>query len=238
MTAAEPARSAHSADTVWLWRIDLDRRSDRSSVARSARLLSPDELARADRFLSSCHRARFVTRRAALRRILAHTTGEDVASLRFRYGPSGKPQLESSLASFSVSHANGRAVIAVTERCSVGVDIERDRAVDDRCLLARAIFSDDEWCEFDHLGRTSRAFLSGWTRKEALGKATGEGLGGAHAFGVAMGPAARLHWSSARWGAASDWTLHDLSDADYVIALAVRSDRLVVKTSDTESLLT
>ena len=219
-------------DTVRLWRIDLDRCSDRDTIDQAMRVLSADELARADRFRLSCHRSRFIACRAALRRILAHTTGEDAASLRFCYGPSGKPQLKSGLASFSVSHADGRALIAVTEQCSIGVDLERDRAVEDREILARAVFSEDEWKEFEHEGCTSRAFLSGWTRKEALVKATGQGLAGVHAFTVSTGLAAEVRSPSARWGDASDWTLRDVSDSNYIAAIAVRSPCVVVTTSD------
>jgi 4'-phosphopantetheinyl transferase len=219
-------------ETVRLWRIDLDRCSAHDTIGEAMRVLSADELARADRFRLSCHRRRFIACRAALRRILEHTTAEDARALRFGYGPFGQPQLESGLASFSVSHSDGLAVVAVTERCRIGVDLERDRAVADREVLARAVFSEDERKEFEHEGRTSRAFLSGWTRKEALVKATGEGLGGVHAFTVSMGPGAHVRSSSARCGAASDWSLRDVSYSNYVAAIAVRSPRIVVTTCD------
>jgi len=216
-------RWAPTSETVWVWRIDLDRWVDQSAIARYVTILSADELARADRFLSLRHRSRFVTCRAALRIALADVVGDDPPTLRLRYGPHGKPELESCAVRFSVSHSEHHAAIAVTQGCDVGVDIERDRPIDDRRLLARFIFSEQERDEFERANGNSRAFLNGWTRKEAFIKAHGSGMSlPLHQFSVSLDQPARLLRTDFDRGAVNQWTLDDLPVAEgFAAALAL-----------------
>jgi 4'-phosphopantetheinyl transferase len=141
--------------------------------------LSPDEHTRAHTFYFADHRQRFVACRAALRRILGRACGTDPAALQFRYGMFGKPQLAVPRGTdlhFNVSHAAGRALIAVVSGVEVGVDLEALRRVDDVERLARSVFSDAELRELSVAGDKDLTFLRGWTRKEAYAKALGTGL--------------------------------------------------------------
>lgn len=148
-----------------------------------------------------------------MRRTLGQLTGADPAALRFerhcaRCGTAehGKPALVADAAPrFSLSHAGDRVVLAVCPDRPVGVDVESaDRAIDE---LRRLVLHPDE------PPATGLDLLWVWTRKEALLKATGEGLArpmtavdlGAHDLGVGGQP----------------FTVHDLAtDSGYVAAVA------------------
>ncbi len=142
-------------------------------------LLDADERARAARFRFAGHRARFVARRAFLRRVLAGYLAVTPRTIRYRTTGTGRPELDppSSL-NFSTSHSEGLAVVAVAGQHLVGVDIERVRPIWDGIDIARALFARRE---YEHLRATpdeerSVAFLRLWTRKEACVKALGLGL--------------------------------------------------------------
>ncbi len=77
---------------VHVWLADLSRRRD---AARSLRdMLSADESERADRFQLDESRDRYIVARATLRLILGQYLRQNPASLKFSYGPKGKPMLE------------------------------------------------------------------------------------------------------------------------------------------------
>lgn len=199
----------HAPTNIWLWQIDLDGMADADSIAAGIHLLSADELARASRFRRHRDRVRFIVCRATLRRLLADVSGLDAGQLRFRYGSAGKPYLESSELSFSVSHSENRALIAIGSAFVIGVDVEHRRIVEDRCEVAKLAFSEREQRDFAEAGCTSEAFLYRWTRKEALVKATGEGVQAMTDYEVLT-------------DSLSGWTFYDLSDWDSIGTLAVR----------------
>jgi 4'-phosphopantetheinyl transferase len=217
----------NSQHRIDVWFVNLDAAADSSCEG----LLSPDELERAARFHSPVHRRRFVTGRAALRLLLAERAGCDPGILRFRYGPFGKPELDANHADlrFNVSHADGRAVIAVCVSAQVGVDVEPCRPVTDRDGVAKIVFSDDELRELAGAADKDRAFLNGWTRKEAYNKALGTGFSEPlQEFTVSLGEKAALLAPGAGAGGLSDWTLMDVHDAGHVVALAARARNAAV----------
>jgi 4'-phosphopantetheinyl transferase len=103
----------------------------------------------------------------------------DPMSVRFQYGPYGKPSLASeSDVVFNVSHASGLALFAFARRRLLGVDVESlDRAVDAEGLAYR-FFAPDEARDVMSVAQHDRAaaFLNCWTRKESFIKALGDGL--------------------------------------------------------------
>lgn len=181
-----------------------------AGIAAALALLSPDERARAERFLFEQVRNAFVLARAGLRTIIAELADARAEQLRFAYGVQGKPALawpESSLC-FNLAHSGGLAVYAWTAGCAVGVDVERIRAVPEALDLARRFLSPEESEEMEALDASRReaAFFAGWTRKEARIKATGRGLVG-----------------SGDIFSASEWTIHPFAPAPgYAAAVAFR----------------
>jgi 4'-phosphopantetheinyl transferase len=162
-------RSLAGAD---LWRIALDR-----PAPGAAALLSEDERARAARYAFERDRARFVAGRAALRTLLAAYAGRPAQALTFALGAHGKPSLPGG-PPFSFSNSQGAALCAVGGGRELGVDLERLRDVPDAAAVARSAFTPAELAAWRAAGGDGRAaFLRIWTRKEAVLKALGLGLG-------------------------------------------------------------
>ena len=178
-----------------------------------------------DRLTVACALARVVLGR------LVGTPPRDIRidrTCRYCDGPHGKPWLPSTpQVQFSLAHAGDCVVVAVVCDCPVGVDVEEagrlttaevDRmaslvlAAPERAVLARR--PDAE--------RPS-VFTSYWVRKEAVLKATGEGLSAPLDELVVSPPAAGpevLGWAPA--GGRPSLSLHPLHPpSGYAAALAV-----------------
>ena len=150
---------------------EADDRADR-------RLLAPDEEERAARFRKPEHARSFRHRRAFLRRVLGQALDRDPASLAFTVGPHGKPALVGAPLWFNASESQGHTLVGISERRELGVDLELPLDLRDLDRLVRRIFSEDERAVWRGLADSARpaAFYRVWSRKEAILKATGEGL--------------------------------------------------------------
>jgi len=167
---------------VHLWWCGLGGSAEH--IGSIASLLSPAESARAERFGTVALRERWIAGRGALRLVLGSTLGIDPAAVALRRGVRGRPELadDRSGIDFNVSHTRDVALIAIARglgaRTRVGVDIEhRDREVGtDR--LARKFLSPREQATLADLAPELRRqrFLRHWTCKEAMSKATGDGI--------------------------------------------------------------
>jgi len=200
--------SGSAVAVVRLWRLELDLPAER--VQRASRFLTQEEQERERRFRARRDRDRYVAGRGQLREVLAGLTGGHAAELELTTGAFGKPELPGSGLFFNLAHAEGRALLAVTEAGRIGVDLERLHPVADRDLVAERFFAA---AEVDALRRAAPAlrdstFLRCWTRKEAYVKAVGGGLsvplgdfavatGAADAPGIvwSRNPSERLRWS-------------------------------------------
>jgi 4'-phosphopantetheinyl transferase len=198
---------------VALWWCELERTPD--ELAHIATLLSPAELARAARFGTDALRQRWMAGRSALRTVLGRTLGIDPAEVAIVRGARGRPQLAENTAriDFNVSHTRGVALVAVARGVAgtlrVGVDIEhRDRAVGaDR--LARKFLTASERAMLADLPPDLRRqrFLRYWTCKEAMSKATGDGLiAPMRQLDVDLAPAPRLRAGPPPYSP-RDWSL-------------------------------
>ena len=134
-------------------------------------LLDEHERARMGRFRRDADAARYLAAHALTRIVLGHRLDRAPAALTFdrtcRCGaPHGKPTLVGGGPGFSFSHAGAVVGVAVLEGGPVGLDVEPFRALPDLDAMAR------------HVGAPAEpaAFFRAWTRKEALLKATGDGL--------------------------------------------------------------
>jgi 4'-phosphopantetheinyl transferase len=161
-------------------------------------LLAPDERARAERFVFDVHRRRFAAARGLLRELLGRLLEKAPASLRFEYGPHGKPRLRhdpGTALSFNVSHSGERALFAFARGRELGVDIEAVRAEIDHAAIAARFFAEGERRALLELPEAEQApgFFTIWTRKEACVKLLGGGLAiGLDAFEVSLDEPARL----------------------------------------------
>jgi 4'-phosphopantetheinyl transferase len=149
-------------------------------AASDRELLDPDERLRADRFVHESDRTRFILAHAALRLVLARCLGVEPAAIRYERGPQGKPRLAGALqpVEFNMAHSHDLGLVAVTRDRPVGVDVERLRDIADTSSLADSYFSVRERSAIAAAAGWERSprFLQYWTRKEAVIKASGEGL--------------------------------------------------------------
>lgn len=147
-----------------VWWADLDVPAP--VVESLAATLDGDELARAARFRLDHLRRRFVVSHAMVRAVL----GFDGS---FTVGPHGKPALPGG-PHFNLSHSGERAVLAVSAGAEVGVDVERVRSVGPG--VAERIMSPAELAAWRDASDPDRFLIEVWVRKEAVVKATGEGI--------------------------------------------------------------
>ena len=154
--------------------------------------------------------------------VLARYLAVEPRSLTLTRSPLGKPRLLGAPFGFSLAHSGDATLVAITEARDVGVDVERIRAGADRWSLVDHALTPRERLELENVPRARRAdaFLSMWTRKEALLKAAGVGL--------LVDPAlVELDRGSVRdvppaLAPAQDWTVVDIPLPGHVATLAVR----------------
>jgi 4'-phosphopantetheinyl transferase len=165
------------AHTIHIWNASLS--VSPNDVDRYQSVLSADECKRAARFHFDVHRSRFVAGRGILRRLLSRYTGQDPVAIQFRYASNGKPSLRECDLHFNLSHSENRVVFAFTGVAAVGVDVERVRLMPDMTQIAENLFSPVEFQAISAIPDKQRnqAFYRCWTRKEAIIKAIGKGLG-------------------------------------------------------------
>lgn len=171
---------AVDAATVTVFRVPLSQ--PEAVVRRYRALLSPQEIQRADRYRLPHLGEWFAVCRGTLRSILGRLSDTSPEAVEFRYNRHGKPIHQPApggeAIQFSVSHSADLALIAVSPRPALGVDLERvERSIDfDR--LAERFFAPDEVADLRRLADDLRrdAFFRCWTRKEAYIKALGTGL--------------------------------------------------------------
>lgn len=222
-----PAELMLPRGEVHIWRIVLEQPG--WVVDRLRSILSPDELARADRYVIDRDRRHFAVGRGALRVLLSRYLAVAPGDLAFRAGPHGKPALaepEPSL-HFNLSHSHGLALLAVARDRELGIDIEYVRPMPDAESMIVRFFSSRERDDFGRLAQVERltAFFRAWTRKEAYLKALGAGLSLAlDHFDVTLGPdePPRLRRVEGKPDEPARWSFHDLDPhPDYLAALAI-----------------
>ena len=217
---------------VWSLRLDLAR----SEQDRLEASLSTDEAARARRFAHAIDRTRFVCAHGLLRLVLSGYTGAQPWELMFQGAPGSRPRLADHQGPrFSLTHSGSLGLVAVNAAREVGVDLEEIREIGDFEHLAATCFSAVERAALAAVPASRRraAFFAGWTRKEALLKALGEGLSrplGSFDVTLTPGEPARV----LRFAGAPDvprrYTLHSLHPAaGFVGALAVEGRAVTLR---------
>lgn len=195
-------------------------------------LLTPDELARADRFIVDSPRHRFVMGRGSLRLILASYLNCQPREVIFEYGEHGKPTLMNTVAAglrFNASGSYDLAACAVTMDRELGIDIENTRRTKDFDQIVERFFTAAERDAYRRLTTEEKhaAFFRGWTRKEAYLKATGSGLTrplASFEITLAPGDEARLVADERIAGAPQRWTFLDIAPGEHYAGSLVIAD--------------
>ncbi|NLU78266.1 4'-phosphopantetheinyl transferase superfamily protein [Micromonospora sp. HNM0581] len=222
-----------------------------------ARAASPDDpgllsvLTEAERrrhagFTDPQGRALHLTARALTRLVLAGMLDAPASGLHFEAtcrqcgGKHGKPVLSRprSPVTFSVAHSHQWCVVAFAVHAAIGVDIEQI-AISGNRLPLRAL-APAEQAVVDTAEDRTAAFVRYWTRKEALLKATGDGLTVDPATITVTGPQQRadvLSWDHSSAPAQPPHLTDLTAPTGYVGALAAIGVPLVVSCHDGAPLL-
>jgi 4'-phosphopantetheinyl transferase len=215
---------------------------------RLSRLLDQREQERAARIRHDPSRALYVLAHATARLVVSALTGLAPAAVPFTAvcrhcaGPHGRPQVttELGLLRLSISHSGQRVAVAVTRDVDVGVDVER---IELRGAgLPTGVLSPSEQAVLNELPEHEQlpALIRYWTRKEAVLKATGDGLVIAPAALTVSAPSqppALLAWTD-RPFPHTGVELRDLSPGPgYRASLALLAPGMTVREKDATSLI-
>lgn len=209
-------------------------------------LLDEEERHRHARFLRAEDRALFLVSHALTRIVAAHHVSIVPTALRYAHKIAAyeKPRFgdPASALQFSVSHSGARVVVAISRAVRLGVDLERIAATEPEAPLLASVLCETELEAFLGVPPPARAwaFCRYWTRKEAVLKATGDGLEISPARIVVTAPtspAALVRWSGPG-GPADSVYLYDLDAAPgYAASLAALSAQLQCSDHDGGALL-
>lgn len=225
-----PPLAAHQ---VHIWKVALTA-SD-AALRAYRRLLTPEELARADRFYFPDLRLKFAVTRGVLRQLMGQYLGVPPEAPRFRNGPHGKPELDPSSQpaptsarsagmpanarslEFNISHSGEWALMAFAWDMPLGVDLEQQKGQRDFDGLARHSFSPAELAVWQALPTELKVvgFFNAWSRKEAFIKALGMGLyRSLKSFDVSLDPAVPMQLLACRPDPheVNEWRLVPLPD--------------------------
>ena len=167
-----------SGRDVHVWAVPLRMGEERCAELRT--LLSPDEVAKAERIVVPGKREQSIVTRGNLRTLLSAYTGVPAREVSFEYEEQGRPFLADAglCTTFNVTHSGDLALIAVTREGIVGVDVERIDPKVELLAIGKRFFSEAEHAQLRSCREEERplAFFRCWTRKEAVLKARGTGL--------------------------------------------------------------
>lgn len=203
---------------IYVWYADLKADAGRLPLES----LSVEERDRAGKYRFDEDRRHFIMARCFLRSVLSCYLGHEPRDIAFEAGPAGKPGLKSEPPAglrFNMSHSGEIAVVAIACGQEVGVDVELICDPVPELGAIRSYCSRRELAEIDVLAGPDQAamFYRIWTRKEALLKATGEGLGG-------LSPDLEVCSGSYLCRHGKTWHLHDLDLLPrYAAAIAFES---------------
>lgn len=167
-------------DTVHLWHINL--RQPNEVITQLTQVLSANEMQRVKRFVHLADRQASIVSKGSLRSILAQYLNMTAMAITFCQSTTGKPYLQPSLTkqhlTFNISHSHDRAVIAVANNQAVGVDIEYEKRHHNFRAIIKRYFSNSEAAHLLSLSEQTlqSKFVQCWTVKEAIVKASGDGL--------------------------------------------------------------
>jgi 4'-phosphopantetheinyl transferase len=194
------------------------------------KVLAPDELARANRFLEPADRFRSAASRAVLRRFLGYYLDLPPARFQFVHNRFGKPALaeadRAARLNFSVAHSHEHALFGFAAGRPIGVDIEWMRADMQFQDLANGICSPAEIRKLESLpeGPRLQALYECWVLKEAYLKALGVGLSFApQRVGIVFDDrmTAAIPGSRCLLGVRGRWTTLPIDDVTGYAAIAV-----------------
>ena len=180
---------------VELWFLDYAKLSSLSYDWNA--LISTEEHQRANRFHFENDKRSFMIYHACKRLILSHYLHQRPKDIRLSVQEKGKPFLKDSPLTFNLSHTKEMAVLAIARHVEIGVDIEKIKTSAHYLDIAKRFFHPEEYQQLLNIENTEeqqKTFFILWTAKEAILKATGEGItAGLDSFCVQAKPTGLTH---------------------------------------------
>ncbi len=168
---------AEAAPFLHCWHADLAANDAAWGPAEAA--LSGAERARQARFRTGALRQTYGRAHGFLRAVLGKYINLSPNEIEFTAELRGKPALPAPRrVQFNLSYRAGRALLAVSDRCAVGADVETLHPMTDSLALVQELFSPPERAVLRAATGADweELFYTIWTRKEAYAKALGMGL--------------------------------------------------------------
>ncbi|MES2266679.1 MAG: 4'-phosphopantetheinyl transferase superfamily protein [Bacteroidota bacterium] len=159
---------------VHIWRINISQNIKR--LEQFEALLTADEMLRAGKYKQQKDTYRFIVSRGAQRIILGRYLNQEPAQLQFILSDNKKPHLvgvDGNIINYNLSHSGDWVILAIAAT-PVGADVEVIDAAFPFHDILPDNFSEEE---ATFIGTSPDKFFMLWTRKEAILKATGQGLG-------------------------------------------------------------
>jgi 4'-phosphopantetheinyl transferase len=221
-----------------VWRAWLDQ--DDFKQSNHETLLSPAEKVVANKFFFERDRNHYITSRVILRSLLGRYLSIDPGKIAIVRGQHGKPLLDNNplQIEFNLSHSQGLGLFVFTTGNRIGIDIECVLPLSDFNQLAKSFLTPNEMEALSRLPEEIQlqGFYTAWTRKEALAKALGVGIGNIlHKFEVTISPIEEpaINEIDQEITDGSHWKLLDLEpNPSYVAALAVETSEIFLRLYD------
>jgi 4'-phosphopantetheinyl transferase len=178
------------------------------------RILDPTEQQHALTIKNKQMLQRYVGVHARLRILLGDVVNAAPVQLRLHRAEYGKPYLlDYPELTFNLSHTANKLVVAIADKCELGVDIERCKPRKNLAALVDKCFAEEEKNHWQQLpeSQQTQAFYRFWTRKEAFVKATGKGiaLGLKQCVSNPLNPTELLRIPDGH-GLAKEWLISDI----------------------------
>lgn len=172
---------------AWLAPAGLDWRPGQVTVFRlpltgsplaplASAVLTEPELARAGRYRQATDQQRFLIARTALRLLLGRLTQQPAAAVQLAASATHKPYVVGWPAlHFSLAHTREWVLLALAGS-AVGIDVEEINPSFEFAEVLQVSFNPHDSAAIISAPDPARLFYQAWTRKEALVKATGQGI--------------------------------------------------------------
>jgi 4'-phosphopantetheinyl transferase len=216
-----------------VWSFDLS--AQKAEVGRLTALLSHEERERGGRFVIPEHANWFYVAHGRLREILASYLNVPPQEIAFSPGMHGKPWVSTPRTEicFNLSHSDSIASVTVAAT-EVGIDLERIKQLHNPAEVEGALAPGEQQALSAFEGRARlEAFYRCWTRKEAVMKALGSGLGTPlESFEVPVTSESEVHVTLPPALSPSTWRVTSFEPRPgFVGAVAIRADQAMDRTS-------
>jgi len=149
-----------------------------SSIAKTNFLnayLTEVEKVKCSRFIQQADKDRFTTGRYLIRSILPKYIPDLTPLFELSVTETNKLYLPNTEVYFNLAHSGDLVVLALSNK-PIGIDIEHVKPIKDMTDVMQVCFNEQEIHSINSSPNPQFRFYEFWTRKEAILKATGEGI--------------------------------------------------------------